>query len=102
MRRWLAAVWVDEEKQLLQTLKVHLGDINPNSDTQLGLWLQDTLDNSTLDKWARTPKGKLKSDINTMTLFADHPTILPLLRYKKIKKLLNTYDKGYGPRAGGH
>ena len=91
----LASGWADEKDELLQALKAHLGDINPNSGTQLGLWLEDTLDRKILDKWPRTPKGKLKTDINTLSLFPDHAAIMPLLRYKKINKLLSTYDKGY-------
>jgi DNA polymerase-1 len=91
----LAAGWADEKDELLQALKAHLGDINPNSGTQLGLWLQDTLDTVTLDKWPKTPKGKLKTNIDTLILNADHPAVLPLLRYKKINKLLSTYDQGY-------
>ena len=91
----LAAGWTAEKDQLLQALKTHLGDINPNSGLQLGLWLQDTLDSKTLDKWPCTPKGKLKTNIDTLILNADHPAVLPLLRYKKINKLLNTYGKGY-------
>lgn len=91
----LASGWAAEKDDLLQALKAHLGDINPNSGTQLGLWLQGTLDSKTLDKWPRTPKDKLKTDINTLILFADHAAIMPLLRYKKINKLVSTYDKGY-------
>ena len=83
--------WQQEKEQLTAELKQHLGDINLNSGPQLADWLQKNMDESTLQRWPKTPKGRLKTNADTFALFSNHPAIAPLLRYKKTAKLLSTY-----------
>ena len=83
--------WQQEKEQLTTELKQHLGDINLNSGPQLADWLQKNMDESTLQRWPKTPKGRLKTNADTFQLFSNHLAIAPLLRYKKTAKLLSTY-----------
>ena len=94
--RRLADSWEKERTALLIELKNHLGGgINPNSGPQLGEWLKHKLSADALDKWPVTATGRLKTDGPTLKLFGTMPVIKPLLRYKEINKLINTYDTGY-------
>jgi len=87
--------WQAEKLQLDAELLKLLGDINPRSGTQLGAWLIANLESEIIKKWPRTPKEKLKTDAATFGLFADLPMIAPLLKIKKINKLISTYGAGY-------
>jgi len=92
----LLEAWTAEQQKLLVQLRIQLGDINPNSGPQLGHWLSENLDSKVLASWPKTPRGRLKTDASTLSLFADLPAIMPLLTYKTVTKLINTYGKGYG------
>ncbi|MCB1808491.1 MAG: hypothetical protein KDJ99_26065, partial [Candidatus Competibacteraceae bacterium] len=91
----LTEQWQADHDQLSHQLRQHLGAINPNSGPQLGEWLQRTLPASTLQQWPKTPKGRLKTNADSLALFADLPAIQPLLRYKAVSKLLSTYGTKY-------
>ena len=88
--------WQQEKDSLLAALREHLGaELNPNSGKQLGEWLLQNLDGAALKHWPKTPKGQLKTNADTLALFADLPAIQPLLRYKAVAKLLSTYGPNY-------
>jgi len=96
MHSGLMGHWAEEKEQLIVTLREHLGpDINPNSGPQLGTWLQDKLPAEVLKHWPHTGTGRLKTNADTLALFADLPVIQPLLRYKAVNKLLTTYGSSW-------
>ena len=91
----MIAHWESEKQRLALELKEVLGEINPASSMQLGVWLNEKLDKDTLDKWPKTPKGKLKTDATALGLFHSLPLVKPLLDYKDNSKNLNTYGTSY-------
>lgn len=94
----LIAEWQQEHGSLHPQIREQLGDINPNSGPQLGEWLKGNIESRLLRRWPKTPKGKLKTDGDTLALFAHLPVIQPLLRYKAVGKLLSTYGKSYAQK----
>lgn len=91
----LVTHWQQEHEQLKAELHSVLGNINVNSGLQLGEWLIKHLSASTLKRWPKTPKGRLKVDRSTLALHANVSLVQPLLRYKAIQKLLSTYGANY-------
>lgn len=83
---------------MLTQIREQLGDTNPNSSPQLGEWLKRNIESRLLQRWPKTPKGKLKTDGDTLALFAHLLVIQPLLRYKAVGKLLSTYGKSYAQK----
>lgn len=84
-----------QQDRLKQQLTRHLGGINFNSGPQLGQWLQENLSKTALAKWPKTPKERLKTDIDTLKQFGRMQAVEPLLAYKKVTKLLTTYGRKY-------
>ncbi|MDB4522242.1 DNA polymerase [Gammaproteobacteria bacterium] len=91
----LVSDWEKEKHNLLHSLDTHMPNVNPNSGQQIGEWLKDNLDSTVLDNWPKTDTGRLSTNSSTLTLFGNLPAIAPLLQYKKVQKLINTYGKGY-------
>lgn len=92
----LADHWRDEQAELGQALQAHLGpEVSPSSGPQLGAWLQQRLAAEDLHRWPKTATGRLKTDADTLALFAHLPIVQPLLRFKAVSKLLNTYVASY-------
>jgi DNA polymerase-1 len=87
--------WTAEQTLLKENLRKILGELNPNSGPQLGQWLTDNLPNEQIIKWPRTNTGRLKTNADTLALFADVVGVQALLRYKAVTKLIGTYGKGY-------
>lgn len=71
--------------------------VNMSSPKQMSAWLTERLSEtksgkSDLDEWPRSPKtGLLKCDAETFHLHDHYPFVKPLLRYKKMAKLVSTY-----------
>ncbi|MCF8014665.1 MAG: hypothetical protein K9L65_03020 [Chromatiaceae bacterium] len=93
----LQIAWQQERDRLQGELREHLGpEVSPNSGPQLGTWLQQRLDADTVKRWPKTEKtGRLKTDADSLALFAHLPMVQPLLRYKAVSKLLSTYGSSY-------
>lgn len=88
--------WQREKDALYRELLNHLGaGISPTSGPQLGEWLKQKLPAKTIKAWPCTDKGRLKTDADTLALFADLPMVQPLLRFKKVCKWLSTYGDSY-------
>ena len=71
-----------------------MGEINPRSGKQLGEWIKQHVGERALQQWPHTPTGQLRTDGDTLALYADLPILHPLLRHKAVTKLLSMYDKG--------
>jgi len=94
--RMLIGQWQRERDQLLIELRNHLGaGVKPTSGPQLGEWLKQHLPAKTVQAWPKTGTGRLKTDADTLQLFADLPAVAPLLRFKRVSKLLSTYGDNY-------
>ena len=92
----LSARWQGERDALGQAVQEHLGpSVSPNSGPQLGAWLEGRLTADDLNRWPKTATGRLKTDADTLGLFSHLPLVQPLLRYKAVSKLLNTYAASY-------
>lgn len=93
----LSEQWQGEQAALLSELREHLGpSVSPNSGPQLSAWLSERLDADALKRWPKTAKKQtLKTDADTLALFAHLPIVQPLLRYKAVTKLLSTYSASY-------
>lgn len=92
----LLADWQKGRDQLLEELRQHLGaDVKPSSGPQLAEWLERTLPKRELKRWPRTANGRLKTDAKSLELFGDLPAVEPLLRFKKLEKLISTYGEGF-------
>jgi DNA polymerase I-like protein with 3'-5' exonuclease and polymerase domains len=94
--RQLVAQWGRERDQLLIDLRSHLGaGVKPTSGPQLGEWLKQHLPPKVAKKWPKTATGRLKTDADTLMLYGDLPAVAPLLRFKRVAKLLSTYGDSY-------
>jgi DNA polymerase I len=94
--RRLVEGWQQEKDKLYRELLEHLGPtVSPTSGPQIGHWLEKNLPASLVKKWPKTGTGRLKTDADTLALFGNLPLIAPLLRFKKVCKLLNTYGESY-------
>lgn len=87
--------WQKELTAVEQALQVQLGPINHRSTKQMGHWLAESLDASTLAGWPRTETGKLQLNHDVLISHADHPVLEPLAKQRKLQKLLSTYGHGY-------
>ena len=88
--------WQRESAQLLQDLRMHLGaGIKPTSGPQIGEWLKQHLPAKAIQAWPKTATGRLKTDAQTLQLFGDLPAVAPLLKFKRVSKLLSTYGEKY-------
>jgi len=87
--------WKQEQYQATLVIMRLMGNINPGSGPQVGAWLSKHLDTKTLPTWPKTATGRLKTDADTLQLFGNLPMIQPLLKYKKVTKLLGTYGISY-------
>ena len=90
--------WQKDLTTAEQVLQVQLGAINPRSTKQMGAWLEQSLDATTLSGWPRTETGKLKLNHDVLIANADHPVLGPLARQRTLQKLLSTYGHGYTKR----
>ncbi len=71
-------------------------DVSPSSGPQLAAWLTPRIDADTLKRWPKTAKKQqLKTDADSLALFAHLPIVQPLLRYKAVSKLLSIYSASY-------
>ena len=87
-------------------LTTALGNINPNSGTQLGQWLTDVLGGDLSEgckKWPKTGGGKLATGVDDLLkglklLPEDQQNLIKntLLPYKEKEKLLNTFGSNLG------
>ena len=78
-----------------QVLQRTLGTANPRSTKQIGDWLQQRLDPTTLAHWPRTATGKLQLDRDVLGAHTQHPVLGPLARQRTLQKLLSVYGHGY-------
>ncbi len=93
----LTGVWQQERDQWLAELATLLGpQVNPASGKQLSDWFTAQLSAADLTRWPKTPKtGLLKMGAAELALHGRLPVVKPLLEFKKIEKLLNTYTGKY-------
>ena len=91
-RQWLAG-WQSEQLPLRDQLQRDL-QVNPDSGTQLGAWLERNLDPATLAGWPRTPTGKLKTDEDAFEGI-DLPEMAGLKQYKHLGKKISAFGTGY-------
>jgi len=91
-RQWLTE-WQAEQLPLRDQLQHDL-QINPDSGTQLGAWLEKNLDTQTLAGWPRTPTGKPKTDEEAFEGI-DHPALAGLKQYKRLGKKISAFGTGY-------
>ena len=90
--QWLTG-WQSEQLPLRDQLQRDL-QVNPDSGTQLGAWLQKNLDAKTLAGWSRTPTGKLKTDEDAFE-GVDLPELAGLKQYKRLGKKISAFGTGY-------
>lgn len=85
--------WATRKDQLqVQLLKILGNNANLRSIPQVSRWLEKTLPIKYQHKWPRSEKtGYLKTDARTLTLYSHLDFVAPMLEFKKLEKLLNTY-----------
>ncbi len=87
--------WQQDLSAAEEVLQAQLGTINPKSTTQMGNWLQQSLDAATLAGWPRTKTGKLQINRDVLMAHSNHPVLGPLARQRTLQKLCSTYGHGY-------
>lgn len=90
--------WEKELRQSEKELREILPEsINMRSTKQMSAWIEERLGKAKHGKaqlaaWPRSPKtGLLKSDADTLHEREHLPFVKPLMRYKKMSKLVSTY-----------
>lgn len=96
----LIAEWEIEEAAAREELdKTIPATVNLRSSKQLSDWIISELSKTPegmedLAEWERSPAtGNLVCDSDELKKFGDLPIVAPLLRFKKVSKLLSTYGK---------
>lgn len=92
--------WTKEADEAeLELSKILPKEVNTKSPKQLGEWLESELSKTedgkeALDEWPLSEKtGLLKCDADTLTDHAYLPVVAPLIKFKKLQKLLSTYGE---------
>lgn len=89
----LIHMWEKNKEEQESILRETLGsEMNLNSTKQLGEWIKSHVD---VSLWPKTEKGHLKVDAFALSQNRHLPITEPLLKYKEMSKLLNTYGKSF-------
>ena len=54
-------------------------------------WLEENLDDTSLEVWPRTDEGKLKTDAHTFADFSHIPIVEPFARFQKLEKITSAF-----------
>ena len=90
----LISMW--EEKRLLHKGRLIevVGNLNPRSQPQLNMWLNENIDQKTLSKWPKTPTGLFSVGSKVVSRFKDVISWYEeYSQYKKYDKKITTYGK---------
>jgi len=87
--------WTTKKDKLHKKITSLMGaNANIRSTKQISNWLEANLAKTDKRKWPRSEKtGLLLSNAQTLTEFSALPFVQPLLDYKKLEKMLNTYGQ---------
>jgi len=86
--------WEDKRKDALRRVELFMPSVNPRSPKQMKEWLEENVDEETLNEWEKTDSGKYyKTDADTLRINADLEFIEPLATYKHYDKLCTTYGQ---------
>lgn len=96
-QRQLTAQWRNQADTAAATARAIFGDgVKLDSNPALATWITGNLDPDTVRQWQRTPTGKLATDADTLTQYADRfEFVKVLLTYREAAKRVSTYGDGY-------
>lgn len=87
--------WKEKVDESYKECLVHFKNVNLNSSTQLGEWIEKNAPKKVLANWERTEKtGRLITDADALKAHVNEvPKLLPLVEYKKYYKYISTYGE---------
>lgn len=82
--------WREEAHYAKMDVLAHTG-LQKITNHTVAKWLEETVDESVLEIWPRTPKGKLSVTKDVFKEFEFIPAITPLANYHRAETLLSTF-----------
>lgn len=89
--------WQKESDTLEDEILKAIGkELNLNSGKQLGVWLNETFEEEDLEDWAKTGKGRLKTNTDTFKLNERMHDIFPkLVEYRHVAKRISSFGDSF-------